>query len=235
MIEINYFTENSLASRAYIRRKILKDKSIPYCCQKCSLIDIWQNTKLTLDLDHINGIRNDHRLENLRFLCPNCHSQQLTTGRRKEKFKPVLNEQIIIDLAKNNKSIRQILLQLNLSDASANYQRIKYILEINNLDYKHNAEFETERTIDRHRPRFDMRKAIRPNKEDLEKLLWEKPMEIIAKDFGLSGQSIPRWVQDYQITNRPPKGYWRRRNLGYSHEQSLIPQTKRKILNAIKV
>lgn len=33
---------------------------------------------LSLQLDHINGINNDHRLENLRFLCPNCHSQTNT-------------------------------------------------------------------------------------------------------------------------------------------------------------
>ena len=34
--------------------------------------------KLSLQLDHINGINNDHRIENLRFLCPNCHSQTET-------------------------------------------------------------------------------------------------------------------------------------------------------------
>ena len=31
-----------------------------------------------LQLDHINGINTDHRLENLRLLCPNCHSQTPT-------------------------------------------------------------------------------------------------------------------------------------------------------------
>jgi 5-methylcytosine-specific restriction endonuclease McrA len=37
---------------------------------------------LTVQIDHINGVRDDHRLENLRMLCPNCHSQTATYGQR---------------------------------------------------------------------------------------------------------------------------------------------------------
>lgn len=46
------------------------------------------NKKITLQLDHINGINNDNRVENLRFLCPNCHSQTSTyTGKNTKKNK----------------------------------------------------------------------------------------------------------------------------------------------------
>jgi RNA polymerase subunit RPABC4/transcription elongation factor Spt4 len=38
----------------------------------------WNGKVLTLQVDHINGVNDDHRLENLRFLCPNCHSQTPT-------------------------------------------------------------------------------------------------------------------------------------------------------------
>lgn len=50
-----------------------------YKCEWCEISDIWNDKKLVLEVDHINGINFDHRPENLRFLCPNCHSQ--TTNR----------------------------------------------------------------------------------------------------------------------------------------------------------
>jgi 5-methylcytosine-specific restriction endonuclease McrA len=40
-----------------------------------------------VQIDHINGRRDDHRIENLRMLCPNCHSQTATWGRR-NTFRP---------------------------------------------------------------------------------------------------------------------------------------------------
>jgi 5-methylcytosine-specific restriction endonuclease McrA len=44
-------------------------------CAICGMHPKWNNLDLTLVIDHINGINTDHRPENLRILCPNCHSQ----------------------------------------------------------------------------------------------------------------------------------------------------------------
>jgi predicted RNA-binding Zn-ribbon protein involved in translation (DUF1610 family) len=72
-----YLIENSVSSRGNIKNRIIKEKIIEYKCNECGLSDSWNNKKLSLHLDHINGINNDNRLENLRFLCPNCHSQTI--------------------------------------------------------------------------------------------------------------------------------------------------------------
>ena len=72
------------SSRASIRRVILKENLIEYKCSECN-VKTWNGKILSLHLDHINGINSDNRLENLRFLCPNCHSQTETyTGKNKK-------------------------------------------------------------------------------------------------------------------------------------------------------
>jgi 5-methylcytosine-specific restriction endonuclease McrA len=72
------FVENSTYARHNIKRRIVESGIIEYRCSKCSNDGNHNGKPLVLQLDHINGVNNDHRLENLRFLCPNCHTQEDT-------------------------------------------------------------------------------------------------------------------------------------------------------------
>ncbi len=63
-------------------RRIIKEGIITYECKICGISE-WEGTKLSLELDHIDGNSRNHRLENLRWLCPNCHSQTPTFRSKK--------------------------------------------------------------------------------------------------------------------------------------------------------
>lgn len=75
------FCKNSDVCRGSVKRRIIKENLIEYSCAICQITE-WNNKKLSLVLDHINGVNNDNRLENLRFLCPNCNSLQETFCRK---------------------------------------------------------------------------------------------------------------------------------------------------------
>ena len=67
--------ENSTyANMSCLKKRLINEQRLEYKCARCGITD-WLGQPLSLQLDHINGINNDHRIENLRFLCPNCHSQ----------------------------------------------------------------------------------------------------------------------------------------------------------------
>jgi hypothetical protein len=81
------FVSNSTTARIVVRKKVLQYKLIEYVCACCGIGPEWQKQPMPLILDHINGINNDNRLENLRFVCSNCDSQLPTYKARNKKPK----------------------------------------------------------------------------------------------------------------------------------------------------
>jgi 5-methylcytosine-specific restriction endonuclease McrA len=71
---IEILTENSFYKSYRLKDRLLKNNLLRYECYICGITE-WNNKEITLQLDHINGCNTDNRLENLRLLCPNCHSQ----------------------------------------------------------------------------------------------------------------------------------------------------------------
>lgn len=120
-----FFVENSVAAPSYIRRLVIKYKLIPYKCV-CGIENSWQSATITLQLDHKDGDRKNHKLENLRFLCPNCHSQTTTfCGKNKSKVK--VSDEILVTALKTYPNIRQALVAVGL-DNGRNYSRAKKLL-----------------------------------------------------------------------------------------------------------
>jgi hypothetical protein len=155
-------------------RRALIEYGRKYQCENtnCFVQENWLDREITLHVDHINSNWRDNRPENLRFLCPNCHSQTDSYCGSKGYTGRI---SMIGDYRKGYK------VQTRLS--RVNQKNGKKVFHLK------------------------ARKVERPSKEDLQKLVWEKPTIHIAKDFGVSDKAIEKWCKAYGI-EKPPRGYW---------------------------
>lgn len=76
------FIEDSKVDQTTLRKHYLALKTIEYKCAICGQKPFWNGKPLTLTLDHINGKNHDDRLDNLRWVCPNCDRQLPTFAGR---------------------------------------------------------------------------------------------------------------------------------------------------------
>ena len=72
-----YLCKGSTIQSNKLKIRLLKENFFEYKCHKCNRTK-WNGQKISLELDHINGVSNDNRLDNLIILCPNCHAQTPT-------------------------------------------------------------------------------------------------------------------------------------------------------------
>ena len=84
--------ENSTYSRTSLKIRLYDDKILERECSLCGQDENWNGMKISLILDHINGIYNDNRLENLRMVCPNCNAGLVTHCGKNKKFPPKLKK-----------------------------------------------------------------------------------------------------------------------------------------------
>lgn len=124
----NIFCQNSNYSTSYAKKAIINYNLKEYICNGCNISE-WNGKFLVLELDHINGDNRDHRLENLRLLCPNCHSQTSNwRGRNKNTGKIKVTDNQLLEALQSTASIRQALLKVGLTAKGANYKRCKKLL-----------------------------------------------------------------------------------------------------------
>ena len=123
--KIKNIKESGIASS----KKILIDIfEVEYKCLVCG-INSWNNKKIVLELDHKDGNNKNNRIENLRLLCPNCHSQTKNFRSKNIKIygKKVLDDELIKAI-ESSYNINQTLLKVGLVNKGGNYDRVKRMI-----------------------------------------------------------------------------------------------------------
>lgn len=202
------FKINSSASARTVRKRVIKENLLPYKC-KCGNEGHWLNQELTLQLDHKNGNRNDNRLENLEFLCPNCHSITPTYGSRNkvsnkrptkvkkaEKLEKIKQKFQVLKLTKIKEN-KGLILQ-NIAQYNSLIDILKHIkLPRNTKNYHALNNFLNENKtpeVEDFLKRAD-RKVEYPYLKKLKKLIQEKGYLSVAEELGCSDRGLRKHIE----------------------------------------
>ena len=174
--------ENSTFSGNDLKKRLLKEGLLINECQECGIGPEWNGKALSLQMDHINGINNDHRIENLRILCPNCHSQTDTfCGKRfKNLRRCICGSYIYGDFDKCDECEELLGDRKEISHNKT--ERCKC------------GEFKSRNTNLCISCNGKEKQKFSPTKEDLEKLIFQENQTLVqlGKKYGVSDNAVKK-------------------------------------------
>lgn len=175
----NVFVKGKNIATSTLKKVILRYKVIPYECAICGNKGSWRGKFMSLQVDHINGDNADNRIENLRFLCPNCHSQTETFCGKNSRRR---------FCSKDSKGM--VHYYCNMC-----HKEVKDITDLNYLGICS----ECEKTI--HHDCYLQRRKVkkRPEINVLLKNVALHGYSKVGRDYGVCPNTIKQWCNDYGI------------------------------------
>lgn len=195
--------------------RALLEKGVPYKCSECTNPPVWNKKELVLQIDHINGDILDNRIENLRFLCPNCHSQTETYGNNIDK-EEYINTCLIcngtIEIPSRTGTCLTCLQENPLHALSilTKRKKAKYARKYARKDYNGSTikctKCDAVITKDSKTGLCmicsgkDRRKVPRPSKEELEQELRGKVNWLaLGRKYRVAGNTVRGWARSYGL------------------------------------
>lgn len=180
--------------RGALLRRALLEAGVVYKCIKCGLGDQWQSEPITLQVDHIDGDIRNNLQDNLRFLCPNCHTQTANYAKKKkitehsshpiDMAKILQTSNIVCALCHKTKAVKShlagktIFCSKSCYNASSKRCKIKW-----------------------------------PDADILRFLVQEVPVTQVAQKLSVSGNAVKKHCKKLGIPV-PPRGFWQKKQAG---------------------
>lgn len=216
--------EHSTYNRNTLKKRLLEEGLLKNECYVCGQLPIWNNLPLSLQIDHINGVSDDNRIENLRILCPHCHSQTDNFAGKNKARPIVISNRIKIKyncidcglLLNDNRGKRCRKCNGIYFSATCNAKLVWPSNETLIGLLSNNTVKQVSKQINI--PLYSLRKYIKtnklvvikennwPSKDILSVLLWEKPIGKIAEQFNVNQKQVAYWAKKYGL-DRPIRNY----------------------------
>lgn len=193
---------SSYLSTTSLKKRIIKEGLKIHKCEICNITN-WNDKVITLELDHVNGNNTDNRIENLRILCPNCHSQT-STFRGKTKLSNI-SEKKAIEYHKFRKSLSDNT-DCNFDKSSNNIEKseglnnkLRITKQENNCRICSKSTFNNKFcSVECYR---EYTSSNRPSVFELLETfdLYNGNFEQVGKHYNISGNGVKKWCITYKI------------------------------------
>lgn len=160
-------------SRGNLKRRLFEEGLKERRCEMCGQDENWRGRWMSLILDHVNGVPDDNRQENLRIVCPNCAATLDTHCGRKNRLQRPMR-----------------LCRRCGKEFVAKYSSHRYC--------SHSCGSRWDRTKLRGRPKPAQRKAERPPYEKLLAEIEATSYCAVGRKYGVSDNAVRKWVQFYE-------------------------------------
>lgn len=201
--------ENYLKKDSYIKLTTLRDKLVregikEYKCEDCGISE-WNGKQISLQIHHINGDNTDNRIENIMFLCPNCHSQTDTFCGKKN----IKNEKKYYcrncgkTITNTRTGFCDDCYKLLINGELIGQTFILDKKEVNTIKCKQCGELITRFSKSGLCPKCSkdkLRRVERPSKEELTKLLIDGNFTSVSRIFNVTDNTIRKWCKTYGMS-----------------------------------